>query len=154
MSKWRIAGISFEHEHMGDLLRQVHEHPNAEIVGICDADPQRMATAIGNFAIPPEHIFTEVETCLAASRPDLVMLCSATARHADFVERLAPHGVHILVEKPFAASLAEPCCHTALQRSISTCSPLAFVSSSVLLEVAMVKPMSFGSEPSPRMFSR
>ena len=116
MSKWRIAGISFEHEHMGDLLRQVHEHPNAEIVGICDADPQRMATAIGNFAIPPEHIFTEVETCLAASRPDLVMLCSATARHADFVERLAPHGVHILVEKPFAASLAEADRMIAAQR--------------------------------------
>jgi glucose-fructose oxidoreductase len=107
MNKWRVAGISFEHEHMGDLLRQVQEHPNAEIVGICDAEPRRMATAISNFDIPAERVFTEVETCLAASRPDLVVVCSATARHADFVERLAPHGVHVLVEKPFAASLAE-----------------------------------------------
>jgi glucose-fructose oxidoreductase len=107
MRKWRVAGISFEHEHMGDLLRQVHEHPNAEIVGICDADPRRMATATANFAIPPERVFTEAETCLGASRPDLVIVCSATARHAGLVERIAPHGVHILVEKPFAASLAD-----------------------------------------------
>jgi len=107
MGKWRVAGISFEHVHMGDLLRQVHAHPNAEIVGICDADPKRMATAISNFAIPEERVFTDIETCLAASRPDFVVVCSATARHAEFVERIAPHGVHVLVEKPFAASLAE-----------------------------------------------
>ena len=41
------------------------------------------------------------------SRPDLVILCPATARHAEYVERVAPHRVHILVEKPFAASVAE-----------------------------------------------
>jgi hypothetical protein len=37
MSKtWKIAGINFDHMHMGDLLRMVHEHPNAEIAAICD----------------------------------------------------------------------------------------------------------------------
>ena len=35
MSKtWRIAGINFDHFHMGDLLREVFNHPHAEIVGI------------------------------------------------------------------------------------------------------------------------
>jgi len=33
MRKWRIVGLSFEHAHMGDLLREVYEHPNAEIAG-------------------------------------------------------------------------------------------------------------------------
>jgi glucose-fructose oxidoreductase len=33
---WRIAGINFDHFHTGDLLRQTSEHPNAEIVAICD----------------------------------------------------------------------------------------------------------------------
>ena len=41
--KFRIAGINFDHFHMGDLLRMVHEHPDAEIVGICDEQPERMA---------------------------------------------------------------------------------------------------------------
>jgi hypothetical protein len=31
MRKWRIVGLSFEHAHMGDLLCEVDEHPNAEI---------------------------------------------------------------------------------------------------------------------------
>ena len=46
MSKiWKIAGINFDHMHMGDLLRHVHEHPCAEIVGICDEVPDRMRSA-------------------------------------------------------------------------------------------------------------
>ena len=45
MKKWRIAGINFDHFHMGDLLRQASEHPNAEIVGISDEQPERMVSA-------------------------------------------------------------------------------------------------------------
>mgnify|MGYP006906357726 CR=1 FL=1 len=33
---WKIVGINFDHMHMGDLLRQVHEHPSATIAGVCD----------------------------------------------------------------------------------------------------------------------
>ena len=36
-----------------------------------------------------------------------MILCPATARHADWTEQVAAFGTHLLVEKPFAASLAE-----------------------------------------------
>ena len=62
--KFRIAGINFDHMHMGDLLRQTHEHPEAELVGICDEQPLRMATAMQNFSIPAEAIFTDYRACL------------------------------------------------------------------------------------------
>jgi predicted dehydrogenase len=104
---WRVAGISFEHFHIGDLLRMVREHPRAEIVGICDEQPRRMQAAIRNFSIPADRVFTDYRTCLERTKPDLVVLCPATARHAWFVERVSPYGVHLLVEKPFAATLAE-----------------------------------------------
>ena len=29
--KWKIVGIEFSHMHMGDLLRCVENHPDAEI---------------------------------------------------------------------------------------------------------------------------
>jgi glucose-fructose oxidoreductase len=105
--KWRVAGINFDHMHMGDLLRMVSEHPNAEIVGVCDEEPARMQMAIRNFSIPAERVFTQLDECLRVTRPDFVILCPATARHAEYVERVAPFRVHMLVEKPFAASLAE-----------------------------------------------
>jgi predicted dehydrogenase len=105
-ARYRVVGINFDHMHMGDLLRQVHDHPAAEIAGICDADPARMSSAISNFAIPPDRVFTDVAACMA-TRPDLVLLCPATADHAAFVEQVAPYGCNIMVEKPFAASLAD-----------------------------------------------
>jgi glucose-fructose oxidoreductase len=107
MKTWRIAGINFSHMHMGDLLRQVHEHPNAEIVGICDEDPTKMEGVIRNFAIPAERQFTDYRACLEKTRPDIVLLCPKTAEHGDWVEKVAPYGTHILVEKPMAASLAD-----------------------------------------------
>ena len=42
MKNWRIAGINFDHLHMGDLLREVYNHKSAEIVGICDQDIKKM----------------------------------------------------------------------------------------------------------------
>jgi glucose-fructose oxidoreductase len=92
---------------MGDLLRMAHEHPAAEIVGLCDEQPERMADAAKNFGIPAGRLFTDYRACLEQTAPDLVILCPAAARHGEWTERVAPFGVHLLVEKPFAASLAE-----------------------------------------------
>lgn len=105
--RFRIAGINFDHFHMGDLLRYAHEHPGAEIVALCDEQPERMREAQRNFNIPLDHVFTDVDACLEKAKPELVILCPAAARHGEWTERVARHGVHMLVEKPFAGSLAE-----------------------------------------------
>jgi glucose-fructose oxidoreductase len=105
--KWRVAGVNFDHMHMGDLLRMVYDHPYAEIVGIADERPERMAKAKENFGIGDMRVYTDFRRCLKETQPDLVILCPATAQHADYVEGVAPYGVHVLVEKPFAASVAD-----------------------------------------------
>jgi predicted dehydrogenase len=107
VTTYKIAGINFDHQHMGDNLRMAHEHPEVEIVGLCDEDPARMEKAARDFGIPPERVFTDYRECVERTQPDLVLLCPATAEHASWVERVAPFRTHILVEKPFAASLAE-----------------------------------------------
>ncbi|MFT5106824.1 MAG: putative dehydrogenase, partial [Pseudoalteromonas tetraodonis] len=103
----RVAGINFDHFHMGDLLRMVHEHPGAEIVGIADEQAERMDSAAASFALGADQVFTDYEKCLEQARPDLVILCPAAARHADWVEKVSPAGVAILMEKPFASNLSE-----------------------------------------------
>jgi glucose-fructose oxidoreductase len=104
---WKVAGINFDHMHMGDLLRLVHEHPAAEIAGVCHREPAAMEGVVSRFGLPPDRVFTNYRRCLEATRPDVVILCPATAEHGAWVERVAPYGAHVLVEKPFAASLAE-----------------------------------------------
>lgn len=92
---------------MGDNLRMAFEHPEAEIVGICDEQPERMHAAQANFELSAHQVFTDWRQCLEQTRPDLIILCPATAKHAEWVERVAPYGAAVMMEKPFAASVAE-----------------------------------------------
>ena len=67
-----------------------------------------MEPAIANFAIPPERVFTDLAACLAGDRgrPGRPLRGAGQPRRA--TSRRSPrHGAHILVEKPFAASVAE-----------------------------------------------
>jgi glucose-fructose oxidoreductase len=66
-----------------------------------------MEQAIANFGLGPERVFTDYRQCLEQARADLVILCPATGAHAEWTEKVAPFGVHILMEKPFAANLAD-----------------------------------------------
>ncbi len=103
---FKVVGISFDHMHMGDMLRLVHDHPGAEIAGVFDPDIRTMDSAVTTFGIPAARVFTDFDACMAV-KPDLAILCAATADHARYTKRLASHGCHVLVEKPFAASIAD-----------------------------------------------
>jgi glucose-fructose oxidoreductase len=104
---WRLAGINFDHFHMGDLLRYAREHPQVDLVGIADERPERMEEAIRKLRIPRDRVFTSPEACLERTRPEVVILCPAASQHGAWVRRVAPAGAHLIVEKPFAASLRE-----------------------------------------------
>ncbi len=104
---WKFVGINFDHMHMGDLLRMVREHPDAEIAGVCDEDPKRMEGTSEALGIPRDRVFTDYRACLKRTKPDVAILCPSTGRHAEYVKKVAPFGVHVFVEKPFAASLRD-----------------------------------------------
>ena len=104
---WKVAGINFDHFHMGDLLRMVAEHDDAEIVGVSDEQPERMEEARTSLGLGAERVFTDYRQCLETSNPDMVILCPAAARHAEWTEKVAEYGVPILMEKPFAANLEQ-----------------------------------------------
>jgi glucose-fructose oxidoreductase len=105
--RWKVAGINFDHFHMGDLLRMAHEHPRVDIVGLADEFPDRMADARRNFGIDENQCHRDAARCMEETQPDVVICCPAAARHAEWFSKLAPYGKPVLMEKPFAASLAE-----------------------------------------------
>ncbi|MEZ4520352.1 MAG: Gfo/Idh/MocA family oxidoreductase [Thermomicrobiales bacterium] len=104
---YRIAGISFDHVHMPDLLRMVAATPNAELVGVFDEDRSRMAAVAAELSIPVDRIFTDFRECMETAKPDVAIICAATGRHGEWAERLTEYGAHLFVEKPFAAALDE-----------------------------------------------
>ncbi len=77
--------------------------PVAELVGICDVDGSRAPVA-AQFRVPFYQTVTEL---LAAAKPAGVIIATPNHLHADVAEICAAHGVHLLVEKPIADSLAD-----------------------------------------------
>lgn len=108
---WNVAGINFAHFHMGDQLGYVADHPEAEIVAICDEDPEEatlsLETTAAEFDLAEEQVYRDHERCLAENDVDLVITCPVPTEHAEWVEKLAPHDVHIQLEKPFATSVED-----------------------------------------------
>lgn len=92
---------------MGDNLRMARAHPDCEVVGICDPQLNRMTAAQADLGLDDSQLFVDWEQCLETCQPDWVILCPATGDHALWVERLAPHRLPLLLEKPMASSLAD-----------------------------------------------
>ena len=108
---WNVAGINFAHFHMGDQLALVEEHPDAELVAICDEDPNTATLSLestaAEFELDDDQVYRDHEQCLTEREIDLVITCPVPTEHTQWVERLASHDVDIQLEKPFATSVAE-----------------------------------------------
>lgn len=104
---YRVAGVSFEHMHMGDNLAMAAKHPECKIVALCDLDLSRTRGAQAALQIDDDALFSDWQLCIEKSQPDFILLCPSTGDHMLWVERLASFGLPILMEKPMAASLAD-----------------------------------------------
>jgi len=106
-SGWRVAVLGFDHMHAGDQLRLAAESPRAELVGAWDDRPERAGGVLADLGLPGSLLFADVAEMLDRAAPDIVVVCSTTADHVRWTEFLAARRVHVVVEKPFASSLAE-----------------------------------------------
>jgi predicted dehydrogenase len=89
-----VRGISFWGK------RLVEQYPDLlEFVGLCDHNPGRVEFArqyIG--ATCPT--FTDFETMVAATRPDLVIVTTTDSTHHEFIIKALEMGCDVLTEKP------------------------------------------------------
>ena len=84
-----------------DALKSV---PEAEFVAVCDSDAGRAAAFAGQYSVRP---YTDMGDLLKDSGAEAVILCTPHPLHAEPAIRAAEAGVHVLVEKPLAANLAD-----------------------------------------------
>jgi predicted dehydrogenase len=78
---------------------------DVQLAAVVDADPNTRAEAATRYAIPA---FASVVELLASDTAiDAASVCVPTIHHAAVAEQLLNAGADVLIEKPFAASLAE-----------------------------------------------
>jgi predicted dehydrogenase len=74
--------------------------PGVEVTGLCDPafDPAFQSSE-------PHH--ATIDSLLAATRPDFAVIAVPTPLHTDVALRCIDKGIHLLIEKPVAAGVAE-----------------------------------------------
>jgi UDP-N-acetyl-2-amino-2-deoxyglucuronate dehydrogenase len=78
--------------------------PDVELVAVGDPDPGRRAAAAESYGVPG---FADHHTLLDRVRPDVVHISTPHHTHAGLAVDALAAGVHVVLEKPVAATLAE-----------------------------------------------
>lgn len=78
--------------------------PTSHFVAACDADPARAAAFADRYGVRP---YADVAEMLRAEKIEALTVATPHPLHAAPAVAAAGHGVHVLVEKPLAATLAD-----------------------------------------------
>lgn len=74
----------------------------ASLASVCDIVASKAEAIAGIFGVP---WFTDMHEMMEQAKPDVVVILTESGLHAEHAIALAPHGKHIIVEKPMALTL-------------------------------------------------
>ncbi|MEM7131309.1 MAG: Gfo/Idh/MocA family oxidoreductase [Chloroflexota bacterium] len=114
---YRVGIIGFAHMHINSLAQEFHAHPQVQLVACADTVPlspelrDALYTRGWNLQLAQEKLgvpqtYADYHDLLAHEELDIVVCCAENTRHAEVVEACAAKGIHVVVEKPMASSLA------------------------------------------------
>jgi predicted dehydrogenase len=107
MKTYRVAVVSLVHDHIWGELAHWKARPNAELVAVSDAHPHLLEKAQTGYGIPKGYASWRELLDAEGDSLDVVQVGSENNVHADVVEACAARGIHVAVEKPMAATLAQ-----------------------------------------------
>lgn len=78
--------------------------PGAELIALCDTDPERLSAAATANGVPG---FADLLSLFDGARPDVVHICTPHSSHAAIAVDALERGIHVVLEKPLAHTREE-----------------------------------------------
>lgn len=104
--EYKIAVVSMLHAHVGGHLTTMLKGNAAKFVGVSETLPALVEQA-KRLGVPESLIFADWKKMIEETKPDIVWAFTPTNGHVDVVRYCAPRGIHVMVEKPLAATFKE-----------------------------------------------
>ncbi len=98
----RVAIAGLVHSHVWGHLERMANMKDADLVGI--AEPNQELVAEARKAAPRAEYFSDYKQMIEAKKPHVVWAFVENNRHLEIVEYCAPRQVHVIFEKPLAAT--------------------------------------------------
>jgi len=105
-NEYKMAVIGMVHGHVWGHLGPMLKGEHAKLVGIAETEPELIATAKqrGASDVP---FFSDYHKMLDEARPDFVWSFAENNRHLEIVQACAPKKIHVIFEKPLAATFSQ-----------------------------------------------
>jgi len=84
-----------------------HAQENSELVGLISSDPEKLRVLAERYAVKLTGAYTDLDRILAAGAIDAIYVATPNTHHRAALESAARFGVHVLCEKPLAATTAD-----------------------------------------------
>lgn len=98
-----VAGLTHTHVHW--LLGRP-DRGDVEIVGIAEPNKDLAERYVKQHGLDPKLIYPSLDDMLSNANPEAVTAFGTIYEHLEVVQKCAPLGVHVMVEKPLAVSLS------------------------------------------------
>jgi predicted dehydrogenase len=97
-----IAGLT--HDHVHGILETVNP-TGFQLVGIAESNRELAQRYRQQYHLDQTLLHTSLDEMLERVKPEAVWVFNSTAEHLEVVEKCAPRGVHVMVEKPLAVNV-------------------------------------------------
>lgn len=101
----RIAVAGITHGHAGWILGRKN-NTDITLVGIFESNVELTQRSAQKHNLPPTLFYTDLNKMLDAVKPEAVVAFGSIYEHMIVVEACAPRGIHVMVEKPLATTVA------------------------------------------------
>ena len=98
-----IAGLT--HDHVGGILNRAKDG-DIEIVGVAEPNRELAEKYMTKYNLPFSLIYSSLDEMLDKCKPEAVTAFNSIYEHLEVVKACAPKGIHVMVEKPLAVSMA------------------------------------------------
>lgn len=102
----RIGVAGMTHDHVHGILSQ-YAKGRVQLVGIAEPNTALVKRYSERYGFPMSMVYASVEEMIEKTRPEAVGAFGSILNHLAVVRACAPRGIHVMVEKPLAASLAD-----------------------------------------------
>ncbi|WP_064197498.1 MULTISPECIES: Gfo/Idh/MocA family protein [Emticicia] len=101
--KMGIVGMTHDH------VYQILHNPNragVEIVGFAEPNKELALRLLKKYNLPESLWFSSLEEMITKAKPEAVCDFRSIIEHLETVQKCAPKGIHVMVEKPLAVNFA------------------------------------------------
>lgn len=101
----RLGVVGLTHGHVGWILGR-GDLGDIQMVGIVETNEDLVKRLAEEYGFSTDLVYRSMEEMIAAAKPQAVVAFGNIYEHLAVVEVCAPKGIHVMVEKPLAVSLA------------------------------------------------